>query len=402
MDIKRHQSGPLVTLRLTGRLDASWCAHLEASLNDTVRGGEHRLHLDMAEVSYISSAGLRVLLGCYKRLKAIQGQFGVVQPSAAVRKVLELSGLDRLIITGMAVLPSTDPAGQEHRTHNACYHLISLGIGGMKLEVIGESTSWHQGATQAAETRRFEADTVAIGIGALGSADDAMTTYGEFLATCGMAAFQPSNSPGRPDFMVSEGALVPEGQLMLGLLAKGSFNSLVRFEADPLARTIGLTDLAQVALDYSAADSAVFVAIAETAGLVGASLRQSPALPAKGGEQRLGYPELRDWLSFAGERVHRDSTALLVGIVSRPGSIMDPLLRPQGRKTDLLSHVHAVAFPYRPLKKGPVELHASIAELFDGHSLQAVLHLLSDHRDYSGVGESEFYRGALWIAPIIS
>ena len=56
--------------------------------------------------------------------------------------------------------------------------------------------------------------------------------------------------------------------------------------------------------------------------------------------------------------------------------------------------------PDRPLRKGRIELKPSVAELFDGHSLQAVLHLLSDPRGFNGAGESEFFRGALWIAPV--
>ena len=41
-----------------------------------------------------------------------------------------------------------------------------------------------------------------------------------------------------------------------------------------------------------------------------------------------------------------------------------------------------------------------MAELFEGQPPQAILHLLADSRGFNGAGESEFLRGALWMAPV--
>jgi hypothetical protein len=64
-----------------------------------------------------------------------------------------------------------------------------------------------------------------------------------------------------------------------------------------------------------------------------------------------------------------------------------------------VGHFHAAVFSYRPLRKGRMEMKASVAELFEGLPPQAILHLLCDPRGFSGAGESEFLRGALWVAP---
>ena len=62
--------------------------------------------------------------------------------------------------------------------------------------------------------------------------------------------------------------------------------------------------------------------------------------------------------------------------------------------------LHAAAFSYRPVQRGQIDLKASIKTLFEGQILEGVLHLFTDDRTVSGVGESEFLRGACWIAPI--
>ncbi len=402
MEISRQSSGDVVILCLNGRLDANWCNPVEAALTTAVRGGEHRLHLDMAGVSYLSSAGLRVLLACYKQLRAINGLFGVIRPSDAVRSVLELSGLQMLIARELPPAAAPEDAGAEQHSTRARYQVFSIGPGGMTVEPAGDPAVLQHGTSAPpGAVRRFGEDTVAIGVGALGASyAEGASRCGEFLAVAGTAAFQPGDGSSRPDFMVSEGALVPEGHLVLGLCGRGSFSSLVRFEATPDARTLGMSELAQKALELSGSPAAVMVAVTETAGLVGASLRQSPAPSAGTSVKRFGFPQIRDWLSFTSERAFRDSTSLIAGVVARPGSPLDGWLRPLGRDTGLMGHLHAAVFPYRPLRKGRIALKPSVTELFDGQSLQAVLHLISDSRAFNGAGESEFFRGAVWIAPL--
>ena len=411
MEITREKSGNLLVIRLVGRLDANWCNHVQNALSAAVRDGEHRIHLNMAEVGYVSSAGLRVLLTIYKQLRAINGMFGVARASAAVRSVLELAGLEMLIAADEEVAAPQSEQGQTHASPSARYEIFKKDalFAGLRVDTVGESGMLQHGADPArVPAAEFGANAFALGIGALGgSYADCAPRFGEFLAVAGVAAFQPSDGSSRPDFVVSQSALVPEGRLLLGLSGEGAFSLLARFDATPEARSVGLTELAQTALQLSGAPTAAFVAITETAGLVGASLRQSPASTG-GTDERFGFPQIRDWLSFTSERAYRDSTSLLVGVVSQPGSPLDPLLRPlraattgsTSGKSQLLAHVHAASFPYRPLRKGRIDLKASVNELFEGQALQAVLHLLSDPREFNGAGQSEFFRGALWIAPI--
>jgi len=406
MEITRQKSGDLLVLQLNGRLDANWCNHVHNALATVVRDGEHRVHLDMAGVSYVSSAGLRVLLSVYKQPRGINGQCGVARPSAAVRSILELAGLEMLIAAETAAAAaSTEETGRGHESARATYEIFSRGgtrpaASGFRLERVGDPAVLGTGSTtRSLPPTGFGASDFALGVGALGpSYGDCEARFGEFLAVCGTAAFQPADGSSRPDFVVSQGALVPEGYLLLGLSGSGAFPTLARFEAKKDRRTVPLAELAETALALSDAPAVAFVAISETAGLVGATLRQSPA-PAGSKDARFGFPQIRDFLSFTTERAFRDSTSLLVGVAARPGTPLDPLLRPLGGSS-LRAHVHAAAFPYRPLRKGNIELKSSVAELFDGHALQAVLHLLADPREFNGAGDSEFFRGALWLAPV--
>lgn len=391
MEISQSKSADTLVIALAGRLDANWCGHVENSLLAAVRAGEHRIHLDLSAVPYISSAGLRVLLSAYKQLAAIKGRFLVINPSAAARTVLDMAGLGMIISEVETEAAVADARGREAQSAHARYEIFGeASKNPFNLTTHGEA-AWLSGrSTAPAPKLTFGPQAFALGVGALGADEsDSAARYGEFLAVAGSAAFQPSDGSSRPDFVLSEGSLVPEGFLPLGLSGAGEFDLLARFEAEG---TVGLTELARSALSFAGSSTVALVALAETAGLIGASLRRSPAAGVS--EEPLGFPQIRDWLSFTTERAYRDTTSLLVGVVSTNAH---PLLRPLGE--GLYGHVHAANFPYRPLQKGRLELTPAVAELFEAHNLQAVLHLLSDSREFSGSGESEFLRGALWISP---
>src|SRR5215471_6179820 len=80
-------------LQLQGRFDANWADQVGKAIESAIRAGHHQLDLDFAQVDYISSAGIRVLLKYHKQLKAARGTLRVVRPLAAVLTVLELSGI---------------------------------------------------------------------------------------------------------------------------------------------------------------------------------------------------------------------------------------------------------------------------------------------------------------------
>jgi anti-sigma B factor antagonist len=85
-------------LQLQGRFDANWADQVGKAIDSAIRAGHHDLDLDLAEVNYISSAGIRVLLKYHKQLKAARGTLRVLRPTAPVLEVLQLSGIARLLV----------------------------------------------------------------------------------------------------------------------------------------------------------------------------------------------------------------------------------------------------------------------------------------------------------------
>ena len=89
MTIAKETSGNTLTVRLAGRLDTITSPDLEQALSDLA--GVAHLVLDFAGISYISSAGLRVLLALQKNMGR-QGDMVVRHVDPMVMEVLEMSG----------------------------------------------------------------------------------------------------------------------------------------------------------------------------------------------------------------------------------------------------------------------------------------------------------------------
>ena len=66
----------------------------------------------------------------------------------------------------------------------------------------------------------------------------------------------------------------------------------------------------------------------------------------------------------------------------------------------MMGHLHAAVFPYRPLRKGRVDLASTLDHLFEDRTVRAVLHLVHDWRQPLGAGQSAFTRGVAWTAPL--
>lgn len=412
MEITTQQVDDALEVRVTGRLDASWADHLARALDEAVRSGADRIRVNMAAVVYMSSVGIRVLLKFYKQLQRINGSLAVSEPSEPVRTVLELAGLQVLLAAPAARSVALAAAARAPRgsrrveTATAAFEVFDVApAAALTCQVVGQPELLGSGQFSAAHCRRItcSTDTIAVGLGAFGGDfGDCQTRFGEFLAAAGAAAYLPTDGTNVPDYLVAAGAFVPQLSVLYALVCTGAFAHLARFETKAEKREVPLSELAAAALEIGAADAVGIVLVAESAGLLGATLRRSPAA-AGSAAHRLTYPEIRDWLSFTPERAYARSVALVAGVAARAAAApLGPLLRPLGREPWPAGHFHAAAFSYRPLQKGDVQMQPVISALFEGETLQGVLHLLNDDRRITGAGESEFVRGACWVSPISS
>lgn len=89
-----------------GRLDGATASAAEQEVKALLEAGKTSLVIDLAQIDYVSSAGLRVLLVAAKGCRAQGGQAVLAAVAPGVLEVLRMSGFDKLL----KVLPDRDAA----------------------------------------------------------------------------------------------------------------------------------------------------------------------------------------------------------------------------------------------------------------------------------------------------
>jgi anti-sigma B factor antagonist len=90
MTVTKKQDGEKLTLALEGRLDTTTAPGLEAEVNSSLDGIKE-LVFDLADMAYVSSAGLRVLLSAQKTMNK-QGEMIIRNANEEVMEIFEVTG----------------------------------------------------------------------------------------------------------------------------------------------------------------------------------------------------------------------------------------------------------------------------------------------------------------------
>jgi stage II sporulation protein AA (anti-sigma F factor antagonist) len=105
-----EHAGDVSVLRPSGRLDSITAASIEKEIA-AVSTQSARVVLDLSELDYLSSAGVRMIVISAKRLKQRSGTFVLCNPQPMVRQVLELSGLFGVLTVASSLAQAMSTAG---------------------------------------------------------------------------------------------------------------------------------------------------------------------------------------------------------------------------------------------------------------------------------------------------
>jgi anti-anti-sigma factor len=416
LSIERSERDDAVLLMLVGRLDAETGPDLESAVRAEMKRGFHTIRLDLNEVSFLSSAGIRGLFETQRTAKTAGGTCFVSRASATVRKVLDLTRLTPILMEPTATGDAAPAAGAHYKPlagqgsrrpavdvrAGAVQFLAMEAATGQPLqaELIGSASEVISGGRAAPASRQLTRQACGLGIGALADASDPLLRAGELAGVCGAVFHRPPQPHAVVDYVVPTGSLQADVTLLSGLLWQGLPSGRAGFEPGDDEPSVRVDAIVEGLLAQDPAEAIAVVIAGEVQGLVGAELIRPLAEASATDSPLTGLRDITaGWLSFSREPVYARQTALIVGVACRGrGGVLAPFVRSfPGR--DAAAHLHAVVFPYRPLRRGGIDLPATVADLA-GSSPMAVLHLVVDPQPVLGSGCSELVRGCVWYAPL--
>jgi anti-sigma B factor antagonist len=106
MDITNEEVKRVSVMSVSGRVDSATAPDLESALKKLVETEKTQIVLDLKNVEYMSSAGLRAMVSTLKAVKRVNGDLRLASPSPRVEEVLRLAGLTSIF----SIFPSRDEA----------------------------------------------------------------------------------------------------------------------------------------------------------------------------------------------------------------------------------------------------------------------------------------------------
>ncbi len=97
MEIEKKVTGDSYELMMSGRVDGAAANQLEVEALAAIRAGAKAIYINLANATFLCSAGIRVLLQYHRQMKGKGFPFLVTRPSPDVASALEMTGFPELV-----------------------------------------------------------------------------------------------------------------------------------------------------------------------------------------------------------------------------------------------------------------------------------------------------------------
>ena len=97
MEITEERREDISILRIIGKLDSSTSKDLEEKILSLIASSQGKLVIDLSQLDYVSSAGLRIFLLAAKRMDNAKGKMILCSLKDAVKQVFDIAGFSSLL-----------------------------------------------------------------------------------------------------------------------------------------------------------------------------------------------------------------------------------------------------------------------------------------------------------------
>ena len=399
----REQNGVRVA-SMSGRLDGFGAKEAE----QTVAGEKvtSPLVIDCAELSYLSSAGVRFLLGVQKAAAAAGAPFALAALQPFCASVIEMSGLSGMI----PVYTSADDAvramqagtavegGERHETAAGTFAFHTVGSTAGTIDILGDIANVIECAItpELVAGKPFFETEYSLGLGALGGApEDYLPVMGEAMMAAGTMVWLPTDGNDTPDYMIPRKASTSV-VLHTGFNAsiRGGFNEFVEFTAAP-GRPASVREIYRALFDLAKERRPDYRGVlglamrAEIHEAFGAGITKSPLLvnrPANG-KMITDASNYDEWFESDKTPRNQGTTALICGagedLTADLSQIDQDRLRRmfyinpanKGAQNEVL-HNHAVFFRNAPPPGGTRDMDVEMRRVVEEGEFVDMRHLL--------------------------
>lgn len=384
ISLQHEQIGAAKVIRLEGRLDAYGTDQVAKELTEIPAAS---VVVVAAEgLTYLSSAGIRVLVQLHKKLQARGGRLMLTGLQPYCLEVVKVAGLDKVF----SIFESTQAALAESGVADERYEVacgrMTIQAGSNvpgSVEVLGDvkDVLWARVTADQMVRKTFSAKAYSLGLGGLGSSvNEVLPVIGEMMTMGGTMVWLPTDGHDTPDFLIphrdSDQVMIHTGY---NVSLPETFNEYIEFEASS-SQGATLAELYRALFDLAKERrpdyrGALALAMrAEIGGVYGGGVKMAPiaSQAPKNGLSIIDPSNYGDWFEIEDPPRHLDVTGLICGIgldLDADHASFNPeqlksafYLNPGNTETNAreMLHNHGVFFQPYPLGEKPWTLEREI------------------------------------------
>ncbi len=374
-------------IHLNGRIDSMTSPDIQQRIHETIQDGARMLVADMEQVSYLSSAGLRIFIMAQKQLQKAGGRIIIYRITGEPKDVFTMSGFDKLF----KVVSSPEEIASLTDGVSSSSSVISAEHNGVSLQYIEKQvppgTLIEIGSQEKLSGARYAEDDVeTVNAGAIrfgtglaapgGPGAEHMQFFGESVVLDNNFFFYPAVKRPAVDFMLNTGEGPGlEYMFLHGFGFSGDYCGIFRFDHGSVF--VSLSDLVQALFQASTANMLGLVLLAESKGLWGMHLKKIPVLenrPQNGGSI-FDEEHFAEWMNFPVEPADINNIIAGAGLAVRDRASAPE--RVQGLlASDSNVHLHAGVFAREPLNKNIEKFDQELTRVVTELDVFRVQHIL--------------------------
>ena len=391
-------------LILSGRIDSMSSATIQHQLEELILAGNRFIVVNLEQVNFLSSAGLRVFLIAQKELTKVGGEIILLKAAETVLRVFKMTGFDnifQIVYSGQEL-----ETVYSKRQHSAS--LESTTIDGVTfkfreqpeaqsgtVQIIGSQEKLASSDYTETDVVTIPQDRLLYGAG-LATAGDRYDEYkhlfGEALIINRHLFFYPAVKRPAVDFMFfSSQHAGTDCRFLNGFGFDGSFRFLASFETS--GDFISLNRLIDWILTLPLSTPlAGIVFLAESKGIFGMNLKQIPLRenrPAEG-LNLFDVTHVASWINFPVDPADHNHIIAAAGLICRDKASCSTEMQHLFSSASH-AHIHAGVFAKGPISKNIDQFSDELARVLTELDITKVQHLL---------GQSRFSNGMLGIVEL--
>jgi anti-anti-sigma factor len=384
-------------ISMTGRIDALSFSHIQKVFDELILAGERTLLVDMAGVSYVSSAGLRVFIVAQKELTKVGGEIVLSGINEQVFEIFRMSGFTQVF----RILKEPGEIAELLRARGTEAGIITKNIDGISIEYAeteaGEGSLHSLGSQAKAEYALYSEEDVAAvrpsemqfgcGLAALGSSyEEYGNLFGEAMVVKDNFFFYPAVKQPSVDFLLD--ANKDPGityKVLNGFGFSGDYRYILSFRAAS-GDAVDLSSLVRSFFDLSPRNILGVTLIAESKGHWGMHIKQPPvrgAQPANG-KSIFDSENFPHWIDFPVEPSYVNHVVVATGIAVRDRGSLPPEIQALISEGGAF-HLHGGIFDKAPIGNRIDDFDIEIRRIFNELSVHRIQHLLGKSRFSGGM-----------------